>query len=401
MRVIDCSRVLAGPYCAVLLGHLGAEVIKVEHPGGDEGRTWPPHRDDMSASFLALNVGKRSVVVDLDTAEGPGVVADLAAGSDVLIENFKAGSMERFGLGFEALSRRNPRLVYVSVSAFGPDGPRAAEPGYEAVVQAYSGVMAATGEPGGGPVRTGPSVLDMGTGALTAFATVAALLRRERSGVGGRVEGSLLATAMGLMSNLMSNHLQHGGGPARLGSAHPQLVPYQAFEAADGHVFMAAGNDNLYRRLCDALGRPDLATDPRFVANGSRVRNREACVAEIAAVVRDRAVLDVVSELRGRGVPVSPVNDFEALVADGQLDHTGVLAEGDDPAYGRFVVPALPVRLDGSDVATVDPAPRLGADTESVLRDVLGYDEERIAGLFELGAVGGTRSSQPARRRGR
>ncbi len=391
LRVIDCSRVLAGPYCSVLLGYLGAEVIKVEHPDGDEGRRWPPHQDDMGASFLALNAGKRGLVVDLKHPDGPPIVADLAAVSDVFVENFKTGDMDGFGLGPDALRTRNPRLVYTSVSAFGRSGPRSQEPGYEAVLQAYSGVMASTGEPDGGPVRSGPSVLDMGTGIFAAFATVAALFRRERTGAGGVVQSALLGTAMGLMSNLMSNHLQHGDGPARLGSGHPQLVPYQVFETADGRVFIAAGNENLYRRLCDALDRDDLLTDPRFVDNGARVANRAECVAEFARTLAHRPTASVIEALRRRGVPSAPVNDFAAVMADDQIDHVGVIATGHDEAYGDFRIPALPVRLDGVEVTTVESAPRLGADTDAVLREVLGYGGEHIADLFDRGVVRGSR----------
>ena len=387
IRVIDCSRVLAGPYCALLLGYLGAEVIKVEGPDGDEGRRWPPHRDDMGASFLALNAGKRGIVVDLKTPEGPGIVSELAAVSDVFVENLKTGDMEKFGLGYEDLRAVNPRLVYTSVSAFGRTGPRSGLPGYEAVVQAYSGVMAATGPPDGGPARTGPSILDMGTGVFAAFATVAALMRRAATGVGGRVDGSLLATSMGLMSNLVSNHLQHGGGPTRLGTGHPQLVPYQAFATADGLVFVAAGNENLYRRLCDAIDRPDLITDPRFSDNSARLANRAECVGEFAAIFADRPTAEITDVLQEHGVPSAPVNDFASVMADGQVDHLGVLATGTDAAYGEFTIPGLPVRLDGMDVSRVDPAPRLGADTEAIMGEVLGYDSEEVAGLLERGVI--------------
>ncbi|HJP35393.1 MAG TPA: CoA transferase, partial [Gammaproteobacteria bacterium] len=223
ITVIDCSRVLAGPYCCELLSFLGADVIKIESHAGDEGRTWPPHKGDMGSSFLGLNANKRSIAVDLKTAQGVNVVKDLARGADVLVENFKTGDMERYGLGYHDLKTLNPRLIYTAVSAFGRQGPKAKGLGYEALLQAYSGVLAITGEPGGMPVRCGVSFLDMGTGVMAALATVTALFRREFTGEGGKVESSLLGTSLGLMSNTVSNFLQHGYLPERLGTAHPQV----------------------------------------------------------------------------------------------------------------------------------------------------------------------------------
>ncbi|MFQ5556027.1 MAG: CaiB/BaiF CoA transferase family protein [Acidimicrobiales bacterium] len=389
VRVIDCSRVLAGPYCGVLLAHLGADVIKVEHLSGDEARSWPPHHGDMGASFLALNSGKRGIAVDLKSAGGSDVVHDLAAGADVLVENFKTGDMERFGLGFDDLRAVNPRLVYTSISAFGRRGPRASDPGYEALLQAYSGVMAITGETDGRPVRCGVSFLDMATGTMAALATVTALLRRTSTGRGGRVEASLLGTSVGLMSNAVSNYLQHGLQPPRHGSGHPQVVPYEAFATADGHVMIAAGNQNLYERLCRALDRRDLVDDPRFVDNPGRVEHRAACVAAVAEAIRGWDTGDLIERLGELGVPVSPVNDYESLMADGQVDAIGVLADGTDPAYGEVRLPALPFSLSGLDMATVGPAPRLGEHTTEVLTDVLGYDDARIGRLFADGVVGG------------
>jgi crotonobetainyl-CoA:carnitine CoA-transferase CaiB-like acyl-CoA transferase len=257
-------------------------------------------------------------------------------------------------------------------------------------VQAYSGVMASTGSPEGQPVRTGPSVLDMSTGVFSAFATVAALLRREVTGVGGRVDASLLGTSMGLMTNMVSNHLQHGGGPTRLGTAHPQLVPYQAFATADGLVFVAAGNENLYRRLCHALDREDLVHDPRFADNRGRLEHRDECVSEFARTLATIGTAEAITTLREHGVPSAPVNDFTSVMADGQVDHLGVIAGGHDPAYGDFRVPALPVGLDGVDVSRLEPAPRLGADTVAVMREVLGYDDDRIDELMERGAIRGS-----------
>ncbi len=388
VRVIDCSRVLAGPYCAVLLSFLGAEVIKVEDHRGDEGRAWPPHRGEMGSSFLALNANKRSIAVDLKRPEGVAIVRELARGADVLVENFKTGDMERFGLGWADLEPLNPRLVYTSISAFGRQGPKARDPGYEALVQAYSGVMAITGEPGGSPVRCGVSFLDMGTGVMSALATVTALYRRELTGRGGKVEASLLGTSLGLMANILSNFLQHAIQPRRLGTAHPQVVPYQVYPTRDGFIFIATGNQNLYERLCRALDREDMIGDPRFRDNATRVQHREACVGEITRTLAHWDTEPLMEVLRAHGVPFSRVNAFENLMADGQVDALGVLAEGEDPDYGHFRIPGLPFSLTGHERVGARAAPRIGEHTSEVLGE-LGYEDGRIRELFREGVVAG------------
>src|SRR5919109_3516664 len=260
IRILDLSRVLAGPFCAMLLADLGADVIKVEDTGtGDESRTWPPHKDGESAAFLVINRNKRDITLDLKSAEGVDVLKRLVAKADVLIENFRTGTMESFGLGYDTLAAINPRLVYASVSAFGRTGPRKDAAGYEALMQAFSGIMSITGEPGGPPVRAGVSFLDLSTGMLTAFGVVNALLHRERTGVGQHAEGYVLTGAI----------------PKALGSGHPSLSPYRNFRCKDGQwIFIAAANDRFWGRLAPALGLPELATDPRFAKNVDRVKHR-------------------------------------------------------------------------------------------------------------------------------
>jgi len=388
IRVLDLSRVLAGPYCGSILAMLGADVIKVEDRKGDEGRHWPPHREGLSGSFVGMNVNKRSVVVDLKHEAGREVLKRLATDADVLVENFKTGTMERFGLGYDVLSALNPRLVYTAVSAFGRSGPRAEDLGYEALMQAYSGAMNMTGEPDGDPVRCGVSFLDMSTGVMSALATVVALYRREQTGRGGLAESSLLQTALGLMTPQLSNYLQHGLLPKRLGTAHPQVVPYQSYRTADDYIFIASGNQNLWEKLCRALQAEHLTDDPRFKDNATRVQHRDACIAAVSDQVARWNTAELEQTLRAAGVPCSRVNTYDDLMADGQVEALGALAAGEDRDYGAFRVPGLPFTMNGAREDTVRRAPRLGEHTRAVLREA-GYEEAEVVSLLEQGAVAG------------
>src|SRR6185369_7917536 len=273
VRVLDLSRVLAGPFCGMLLGDLGADVVKVEDTaGGDESRTWPPHKEGESAAFLTINRNKRDIAVDLKTVEGVDVIKRLVREADVLVENFRTGTMESYGLGYDTLSALNPGLVYCSVSAFGRTGPRKDEAGYEALMQAFSGIMSITGEPGGVPLRAGVSFLDLCTGIICALGISNALLYRQRTGAGQRVDGSLLETAVSLLAFHAEGYLLTGSIPKALGSGHPSLSPYRTFRCQDGQwIFIAAANDRFWSRLAPALGLGELATDPRFAENVDRV----------------------------------------------------------------------------------------------------------------------------------
>jgi len=389
IKIVDCSRVLAGPYCCELLSLLGADIIKVETHAGDEGRMWPPHEGDMGSSFLGLNANKRSIAVDLKTAAGVDLVKDLARDADALVENFKTGDMERFGLGYDDMKVVNPRLVYTSVSAFGRHGPKGKGLGYEALLQAYSGVMAITGEPGGMPVRCGVSFLDMGTGVMAALATVTALFRREFTGTGGKVETSLLGTALGLMSNTVSNYLQHGYMPERLGTAHPQVVPYQVYPTRDSFIFIASANQNLFERLCRAIGRDEMIDDPRFENNATRVVNREACLKFIFDALAGIDTEPLMAMLDEHGVPYSRVNDLESLWSEGQVQALGVIEDGNDPAYGDFQIMGLPFTITDHDRGLKRTAPRIGEHSREILGE-LGYDESRIDRLIADNVVAGT-----------
>src|SRR5216117_128416 len=287
IRVIDCSRVLAGPFCGMLLADLGADVIKIEDTGaGDESRTWPPHKDGESAAYLVINRNKRDLTLDLKAPEGAAVLKKFVASADVLIENFRTGTMEGFGLGYDTLSAINPGLIYCSVSAFGRTGPRKDGAGYEELMQAFSGIMSITGEPDGPPVRAGVSFLDLTTGIFSAFSIVNALLSRAKTGLGQRVDGSLLETAVTLLNYHAEGFLLTGAVPKALGSSHPSLSPYRNFRCRDGQwVFIAGANDRFWQRLVPALGLAALTEDPRFKSNPERVKNRKDLEAALEAAI--------------------------------------------------------------------------------------------------------------------
>src|SRR5512145_245290 len=320
VRVVDLSRVLAGPFCGMLLSDLGADVVKIEDTGsGDESRTWPPHKDGESAAFLVINRNKRDMTLDLKAPEGVAVLERMVATADVLIENFRTGTMESFGLGYDSLSAINPRLVYCSVSAFGRTGPRKDAAGYEALMQAFSGIMSITGEPNGAPLRSGVSFLDLTTGIFCAFGIVNALLHRVHTGLGQRVDGSLLETAVTLLNYHAEGCLLSGYQPKPLGSSHPSLSPYRTFKCRDGQwVFIAGANDRFWQRLAPALGLADLATDPRFAKNIERVKNRRELEAALEAAIGKHDREPLLAVLEDAGVPATPVNSVKQVMEDAQ-----------------------------------------------------------------------------------
>ena len=388
IRVLDMSRVLAGPYCGLLLSLLGAEVIKVEDKSGDESRQWPPIERDMGTPYLALNLNKRGIVVDLKSEAGKQIIRDLAGQVDILIENFKTGTMENFGLGFESLKELNSRLIYVSISAFGREGPRANDLGYEALMQAYSGPMSMTGLPGGEPVRCGVSFLDMSTGGFSALAAMTALYQRERTGQGAKIEASLLQSALGLMTYQVASFLKDGVVQGKLGSAHPMVVPYQGYATADGHIFIASANQNLFERFCRALGHEELIADPRYQNNAARVKHREELLETLYGAVGAIKTDDLMTRLEEAGVPCTRINDMRDLMEDGQVDALGALLNIEDPDYGPLRLVGLPFFINGARKDGARRAPRLGEHTTEILQG-LGYDAPRITSLFEENVVAG------------
>jgi crotonobetainyl-CoA:carnitine CoA-transferase CaiB-like acyl-CoA transferase len=370
IRVADFSRVLAGPLATMLLADLGADVVKIERPGsGDDTRAWGPPfvQGGDAAYFLSLNRNKRSVALDLSSEDGRDAARRLALASDVVVENFRPGLMQRFGLAHEALSAERPGLVYCSLTAFGEDA-NSARPGYDIIVQALSGLMSFTGHPGGEPTKVGVALLDVICGLYAANAIQAALLRRASTGRGARVSVSLFDASVAAMVNQAANYLLGGVVPEPLGNAHPNIVPYQLFRASDRPFILAAGNDRLFERTCEVIGMPELATDERFLTNADRVRHREALIPILAEAFAMRTADEWIDALEAAAVPCSPVRTMDEVFTS--PEGAGTLQDVNDPARGLLRLVAEPIHLDGRVPPVRRPPPRLGEHTDEVLREI-------------------------------
>ena len=389
VRVLDLSRVLAGPFCGMLLSDLGADVVKIEDTGsGDESRTWPPHKDGESAAFLVINRNKRDMTLDLKAPEGVAVLKRMVATADVLIENFRTGTMESFGLGYDTLAAINPRLVYCSVSAFGRSGPRKDAAGYEALMQAFSGIMSITGEPDGAPLRCGVSFLDLTTGIFCAFGIVNALLHRERTGLGQRVDGSLLETAVTLLNYHAEGYLLTGTQPKPLGSSHPSLSPYRTFRCRDGQwIFIAGANDRFWQRLAPALGLGDMANDPRFAKNIERVKNRRELEAALEAAIGRHDREPLLELLEDAGVPATPVNTVKQVMEDAQTAARSMIERVVHPRLGEIPVVGTPIKFSRMRAGVRRAAPQQGQHTDEILAEY-DYSSADIAALRAKKVVG-------------
>ena len=382
VRVLDLSRVLAGPFCGMLLSDLGADVVKIEDTGsGDESRTWPPHKDGESAAFLVINRNKRDMTLDLKAPEGVEVLKRMVATADVLIENFRTGTMESFGLGYDTLEAINPRLVYCSVSAFGRTGPRKDAAGYEALMQAFSGIMSITGEPDGAPLRCGVSFLDLTTGIFCAFGIVNALLHRVRTGLGQRVDGSLLETAVTLLNYHAEGYLLTGVQPKPLGSSHPSLSPYRTFKCRDGQwIFIAGANDRFWQRLAPALGLAEMATDPRFAVNIERVKHRRELEAALEAAIAKHDREPLLEVLEDAGVPATPVNTVKQVMEDAQTAARSMIERVVHPRLGEIPVVGTPIKFSRMRAGVRRAAPQQGQHTDEILAEY-DYSTADIAAL--------------------
>jgi len=400
IRVLDLSRVLAGPWATQILGDLGADVIKIERPGaGDDTRGWgPPWMPDaqgadsrVAAYYLCANRNKRSVTVDMATPQGQDLIRQLACRSDVLVENFKAGGLTRYGLDYDSLRALNPRLVYCSITGFGQTGPYAARAGYDFLVQGLGGLMSVTGRPddeaGGGPMKVGVALTDILTGLYAANAIQAALAARQRTGEGQHVDMALLDVQVACLANQAMNYLATGRSPGRLGNAHPSIVPYQDFPTADGYMILAIGNDGQFARFCDEAGRPDLAEDARFATNRARVEHRDVLIPILRHLTTARTTAQWVQALESRAVPCGPINAVEQVFQDPQVRARGLRIDLPHAEAGPVPLVASPIRLSETPVDYRRAPPALGEHTAQVLEELLDLGPDAIAGLKAGGII--------------
>jgi crotonobetainyl-CoA:carnitine CoA-transferase CaiB-like acyl-CoA transferase len=400
IRVLDLSRVLAGPWAGQILADLGAEVIKVERPRtGDDTRAWgPPYLKDRSgndtkeaAYYLGANRGKKSLTLDISRPEGQGIAKQLAAKSDVLLENYKVGDLKRYGLSYEVLKSINPRLVYCSVTGFGQTGPLSHLAGYDFMIQGMGGLMSITGErddlPGGGPQKVGVAVADLFTGMYATVAVLAALAFREREGRGQYIDMALLDCQVAMSANMNMNYLTSGVIPKRMGNAHANIVPYQVFASQDGHVILAVGNDSQFAKFCEAAGRPELARDPRFARNSDRVRNREVLLPLLNDILRARPTQEWVDLMEPLGVPCGPINNLGQVFENPQVKHRGMRVEVPHPLSGTVPLVASPMKFSETPIEYRAPPPLLGQHTREILSGLLELDDSEIARLAEAGVI--------------
>lgn len=385
LKVLDLSRVLAGPWAGQLLADLGADVVKIERPGsGDDTRAWgPPYLRDAegrdtseAAYFLCANRNKRSMAIDFTQPAGQETLRQLVAGADVLIENFKVGGLAAYGLDYASLKALNPRLIYCSITGFGQNGPYAERAGYDFMIQAIGGLMSVTGraddEPGAGPVKVGVAVTDILTGLYASNAVLAALAERERSGLGQHIDLALLDVQVACMANQSLNYLTTGQAPARMGNAHPNIVPYQDFPSADGDFILTVGNDGQFRRFCEVAGHPEWADDPRFATNAQRVGNRKILIPLIRQTTVFRSTEQWMSDLGAAGVPCGPVNNLQQVFEDPQVRARGLRITMEHVLSGQVDLVANPIRLSRTPVRYRSAPPLLDQHAAQVLRDWLG-----------------------------
>ena len=392
IKVLDLSRVLAGPWCTQLLADLGAEVVKIERPGsGDDTRHWgPPWHGEgegrVAAYFLSCNRGKKSAAIDFSREEGAALVRKLAQDADVVVENFKVGGLEKFGLDAKSLRGANPRLVYASITGFGQDGPYADRAGYDYIIQGMGGLMSITGlpdgEPGGGPMRVGVAVVDLFTGLYTCIAILSALYAREKSGAGAHIDMALFDTQLAMLANQASNALISGKDPPRQGNTHPNIVPYQPFEASDQPIIIAVGNDRQFARLAEICGHPEWTEDERFANNAVRVANRDDMVRLVSEAIATKPAAEWLEQLEKAGIPAGPINRVSQALSDVQAQHRHMIRTiAGAPLVGS------PVRMDGQRADSDLPPPALGEHTEVVLSG-LGFDADEITRLKGEGVAG-------------
>lgn len=400
VRVLDMSRILAGPWAGQVLADLGADVIKVERPQrGDDTRSWGPpwlpvtgDERGEAAYYLCANRNKRSLALDITSPQGQEIIRNLAAQSDILLENYKVGGLKKYGLDYESLKAVNPRLIYCSITGFGQNGPYAKRPGYDFLIQAMSGLMSITGEkdgrPGAGPQKVGVALTDVLTGMYATTGVLAALAARERTGEGQYIDVALMDVQVACLANQAMNYLVSGHSPTRLGNAHPNIVPYQSFATSDGYMILAVGNDTQFARFCEEAGVPELAQDTRFATNAQRVANREALIVQLEPLVRTRSTADWIAALEALSVPCGPINSIGEAFDDPQIKARGMQIDIAHPAATQGTSPSVanPLKMSGTPVTYEQPAPLLGEHTRKILEET-GLNDEQIRQLLAKGVI--------------
>jgi crotonobetainyl-CoA:carnitine CoA-transferase CaiB-like acyl-CoA transferase len=389
IRVIDLSRILAGPYCTMLLADYGAEVIKIEQPSvGDGTRQWgPPWIGDESAYFLSVNRNKKSLTLNLKNDEGKAILKNLAVDADVLIENFKPGTMERMGLDYDTLSQDNPGLIYCAISGYGQNGPYRDRPGYDFMIQAQGGIMSVSGPADGEPHKVGVAIVDITAGLFASNAILTALHYRKESGEGQYIDIALLDTQVAWLANVAHNYFATGENPGRYGNAHPNIVPYETFPTSDGYIALAVGSDGQYRKFCQVIERPDLWAEERFQTNANRVKYRDELVPLLQNVFRTRSADEWIDLLVKAGIPVGPINDIPTILNDPQIAVRNMVQEVEHRTAGTIQLLGPVAKMSKTPAQINDAPPVLGADTEAVLSERLNFTPEQIAALREEGVI--------------
>lgn len=389
IKILDLTRVLAGPFATMILADLGAAVIKVEVPlSGDDARQFPPFQGGESAYFMSINRNKKSLTLNLKVEEGREIFLRLLRKCDVLVENFRPGTMEKLGLGYDYLKREQPGLIYAATSGYGQTGPYSQRAAYDAVVQALGGLMSITSpEKDGKPTRVGTSIGDITAGLYTAIGILAALVERQRSGVGQMVDVAMLDCQVAILENAISRYLASGIAPRPIGNRHPSIVPFEPFETLDGQIMVAAGNDALWQKFCKATGLDDMALDPAFSSNMKRNENYEPLRERVSAVMRRKATGEWQAVLENAGIPNGPIQSVDQVVQDPQVRAREMLVEIEHPSAGRVILPGVPVKLSKTPGSVRTPAPRLGEHTAEILADLLGLSPAEIDALRAAGAI--------------
>lgn len=386
LRVLDLTRVLAGPYTTMILADLGAEVIKLEMPGsGDDSRAFPPHVNGESAYFMSLNRNKRSMTLNLKSETGKEIFLEMIKKVDIIVENFRPGTMERLGLGYEILKQENPKLIYAAASGFGHSGPYSKRPAYDAIVQAMGGIMSITGQPGGPPTRVGTSIGDITAGLFAAIGILASLVHRENTGIGQKVDVAMLDSQVAILENAIARYTANGEVPEPIGNRHPAITPFEPFATKDGQLMIAIGNNTLWSKFCGVIKRKELLDDPRFITNAQRTANHAELKPLLTTIFLEKSTAEWRQLFDQSGIPNGPINSVDQVVIDPQVVAREMIVEVDHPKAGKTSLPGIPIKLSETPGSIRQPAPLLGEHTVEILRDVFGYSLDQIQAMDEQG----------------